>query len=570
MSASLQLQHDLWGRSELPTALANMAAAIDSKAAGTTTALLSSSRRPPLVTDGAPLFNVGDLWLAPPGSTQRLFQLADNSVAGTALWTPFLTAGGAPLDLVTGAAAAYGVVKLRQAYAGNCIRVINASAVTLDIPFNASTNMLDTSVLDGHLAGGTGTVDIIYDHTANGLDATQTVAANRPIIALDTINGIRVVTFDSISRGANPALVSKFMNLPVGLSVVPRLACVFAVGNTFYGAQTSTWLTLGPSNDLLCCGNIDSFPGIPCLYCGNISNVIDRADPAVMCWNVNNNVSAVWCNNQTQAGITNGRGGVAVTTGAIGNSATTGFGPGDFMFGAMIIYPTAPTALQITNIRASLMQLFNIPPQIMDTMVAMGDSIDAGQGNTFGRNRHNQSFSLYSIPLRSYNMGISGSVVGPVSVVTSSLARITFVMNTLYNSAIRNFIVSTQAGINDVGGANRTAVATYADMVSLGTTAKSYGTNVKVIACTILPSGITNSNSGGGPNEIQRLALNGMIRGGWKTWADALCDFDANPIMGVATNLAQASLYADGTHPTALGYSYLANQHAAVVNSLLI
>jgi lysophospholipase L1-like esterase len=213
--------------------------------------------------------------------------------------------------------------------------------------------------------------------------------------------------------------------------------------------------------------------------------------------------------------------------------------------------------------------MFNIAPQTMDALIAMGDSIDAGQGNTFGRNRHNQSFSLYSIPIRTYNMGISGSTIGPVSTAASSLARISTIMPLLYNASIRNFIVSTQAGINDLGGGGRTAPPIYSDMVTFGQTAKAFGSNVKVIACTILPSGITGSNSGGGAAETQRLALNTMIRAGWQTWADALCDFDANPIMGVITNLGVASLYADGTHPTALGYSYLANQHAAVVNSLL-
>jgi hypothetical protein len=484
-------------------------------------------------------------------------------------------ANGRPLDLVTDAVAAYGIVKLRNAYAGNCIRVINASAVTLDIPFNAA-GLIDTAILDAHLAGADGTVDVIYDHTTNALDAAQTTAANRPAISVDTINGIRCVVFNSIFAGTNPAQVSKFMSIPVGLSQVPRAASVIAVGQTNTNAMTSTYFTLGPSNNLVCtdgsntqAGSPTYAPVISCNGTGAIG-VVGTVSPAVYIWNPANNVnSSVSRDNTRVAGITMGQGAGAVTTGAIGNASAPGnVSPATLFFGGLIIYPTPLTQLQFDTVRGSLSLLFNIAPQITDTLMSFGDSICAGQGAINGRNRHNQSLPLESIPLKMHNMGVSGIVLGPVSNVASVLARQTNYQALAYVAGARNFIVSQEAGINDLGAGARTAAQIELDVMTFFQKARALGSNVRCIDCTILPSLIINSATGSAA-ETQRLALNDWKRANWPTYCDALCDFASNPIMGPPAAILDATLYVDSTHPTGLGYSYLANQHQAVVNSML-
>jgi hypothetical protein len=579
MTAATQLAHDLWGRSELPVALGNMAAAIDENATGANNlfnTLRPAALRSPLPTDDVSLYNVGDLWLAPPGSPKRLYQLANNT-AGLALWTPLLTAAALPMDILA-PAAGYGPVKLRQAYAGNCIRVINSSVVTLDIPFAVQNGIsqLDVATLDAHLAGLPGTVDILYDHGTGALDATQTVAANRPIIAVDTIGGVRVVVLDSITKGSTPALVSKWFDLPVGLSIVPRTATIVAAGQNYFGGQGSMWATLGATTDFNAWCIADAVNGAPQYPMalsingslglpagGGPANVPSRADPAVNVWNCDTNVASYYANNHAQTGVTTNRGAVAVTGGSIGG--TTVANAGNFMLGAMLFYASAPTTAQLDAIRGSLSVLFNIAPQTMDTVVNFGESITAGQAGVLGRNSINQSIPMLSIPAREYNMAGSGNVLGPASANQAALAKIIPVMNRLYKPAIRNFIVFLYALTNDIN-TGRTIGQMMDDLATFFVIAKRFGSNVKTVTCTLIPNGAIGLT--GTTGDKTRLALNAAIRTNWPSFADALCDYAMNPIMGDGVTLTDTALFSDQTHPTALGYSYLAIQRAAVINSL--
>ena len=85
------------------------------------------------------------------------------------------------LDLYPNAAAAYSVRKLRTAYTGNAIRVRRSSDNTeQDIGF-IDVN-IDTSALTTFCSGTNGFVTTWYDQSGNGLNVTQTTAANQPQI----------------------------------------------------------------------------------------------------------------------------------------------------------------------------------------------------------------------------------------------------------------------------------------------------------------------------------------------------------------------------------------------------
>jgi lysophospholipase L1-like esterase len=414
------------------------------------------------------------------------------------------------------------------------------------------------------------------------LDATQTVAANRPIISVNTIGGARVVVFDSVpvSSGTPPA-VSKFMNIPVGLSIVPRTACIIAAGQNYYGGMTSVWAQLGVPTDFQAncsssvlngapnypaCLSINGGLGAGALATGSAFNVPSRADPAVYVWNCNTNNASYYANNHIQSGVTNtGRGAVAVTTGQIGTS-TGGTTTGNLMFGAMLFYPTAPTTVQIDNIRGSLCRLFNIAPQTMDAVVTFGDSVAAGQAGALGRNTVNQSIPSISIPMREYNLATSGSSVGPASTNAAALAKVTPNLQRIYNSSLRNFVVVLSSGANDIVS-GRTPGQILGDIASFFQQAAAFGPNVKRVVCTIIPNGAFLPVPS--VSDTERQTVNTMIRAQWPSFADALCDHAANPIMGDGVDLTDTTLFSDTIHCTALGYSYLAIQRAGVINTLL-
>jgi len=86
-----------------------------------------------------------------------------------------------PLDIQNGSAA-FGLVKLRSAYAGSALRLRRASDdAETDIGFSGF--MLDTAAMFTHCAGGiNGYVVTLYDQTGNARDVTQGTKLNQPQI----------------------------------------------------------------------------------------------------------------------------------------------------------------------------------------------------------------------------------------------------------------------------------------------------------------------------------------------------------------------------------------------------
>ncbi len=139
-----------------------------------------------------------------------------------------------PLDLVSGAAAAYSTRKLRSAYAGSAVKVRRVSdSVTQNIGFSA--NDFDSGAFTTFIGGSTGTANIVYDQ-ANANDATQGTTGNQPAVATrlshygiggaiassvvsapdDTTiqdifssGGFAAVVFDNLGAGFTNAVISK-------------------------------------------------------------------------------------------------------------------------------------------------------------------------------------------------------------------------------------------------------------------------------------------------------------------------------------------------------------------------
>ena len=115
---------------------------------------------------GRKLVNEGQNWLA-----------ANTGITFTGL-----------LDEYGGAAAAYSLRKLSSTYSGDAV-VVRRSSDNATQSIGFVNNELDTTTLNSFCSGANGFVTTWYDQSGNGIDSTQTVAADQPKI-FDSITGV--------------------------------------------------------------------------------------------------------------------------------------------------------------------------------------------------------------------------------------------------------------------------------------------------------------------------------------------------------------------------------------------
>lgn len=159
---------------------------------------------------------------------------------------PFIYGGSAPpvsfiLDTIPGAVRAYGLRKLRSAYAGAAIRVVRSSDSTeMDIGFT-SGGELDTATLLSFAGSGSAVVKTWYDQSGSAKDATDVgTAARRP----------RIVNAGVIDKiGSAPALFFTGGNgLQFDNTGAMRLDwtadVVFNTAQSNAGGTASSWYTM--------------------------------------------------------------------------------------------------------------------------------------------------------------------------------------------------------------------------------------------------------------------------------------------------------------------------------------
>ena len=146
---------------------------------------------------------------------------------------PFTAVGtvGLLLNRLTATAtAAYGMRKLRSAYAGSCIRIKrNSDAVETDIGFSSTADgngdyWVDTAAIAAHSPGGC-TITTWYDQTGNSRNATQTTQTFQPAYsATGWASSKPAVVFDGTDNRMNiPDHRASFTN-DIGLVAVSRCA----------------------------------------------------------------------------------------------------------------------------------------------------------------------------------------------------------------------------------------------------------------------------------------------------------------------------------------------------------
>jgi hypothetical protein len=152
------------------------------------------------IGDGLSAANVSNLYTA-----VQKYQTSLGRQIGTPVLAEGQTAG--LLDTYSSAAAAYSLRKLRNGYVGNAIRVRRSSDnAEQDIAFNTSGG-LDTVSLLAFVGGGNGFVTTWYDQSGNGVNISQSTAANQPQIvnggSIRLLNNKPSIYFDGSSTYFN-------------------------------------------------------------------------------------------------------------------------------------------------------------------------------------------------------------------------------------------------------------------------------------------------------------------------------------------------------------------------------
>jgi hypothetical protein len=179
------------------------------------------------------------------------------------------------LDSFSGAAGAYSVRLLRQAYSGAALRVRRSSDNTeTDIGF-LDNGDLNTAGLTAFCGAGNGFVTTWYDQTTNGKNAVQASTTAQPQIvssgSLITEGGKAALQYD----GTNDGMLTGITALTVGTNVsVFHVAKTSDAGGVLYwGNNNSRWVWViqsGSSSTSLS----DRFSAVPTIFKNGASQTL--------------------------------------------------------------------------------------------------------------------------------------------------------------------------------------------------------------------------------------------------------------------------------------------------------
>jgi hypothetical protein len=216
-------------------------------------------------------------------------------------YVPFASAN-LLLDQYSGAAAAYSLRKLRTAYSGNAIRVRRSNDnAEQDIGFDANGNLNETA-LTTFVGANSGFVTTWYDQSGNARNATQTTAANQPVIVnagtVSKVNGKPAINHSRSTRSSWFTLPTGFLNGATSLSWIAVLRVINDFNNGVFGPNTTNSVGLEILQHYVI--NIRSLIRIN----GTIRN--NNAGEAYQLWGENTqNLSQIYGDNSSISGYRN-------------------------------------------------------------------------------------------------------------------------------------------------------------------------------------------------------------------------------------------------------------------------
>ena len=509
--------------------------------------------------DAAAGYLPGDFWVA----GRRVYQASTTGWQRIPLPSPY------PVDAVGGVppAACYGTQRLRAAYDGPLLRVVNPRTWAAADIYATPGGALDLGALRAAMAGADhAQVETIYDQCGHN-DATQPAPANRPDIAPAVRMGSGVaVAFDGVSV-TSP--VAKYVLLPPTLAWAkdtPSAQVAVLSVRAWYGESIGISQLRNPRDiprRSLSWGYAAGARFFVFLAPHSRAAVGAPASPRAP----DTPFSAGYASSGRDVRLWMDR--FSTTAPAHDNPAVAGgaigqFGPymtfGYFDLGALLIYDRALSPAEQTRATAASDLRFGLVPQLRDTIEVVGDSISEGYGSQLNLSWPRQMMPLLRHPYVMSNASLCGMTArGALPVLTTAFFNRGFL-----NGGGRR-IVLLNLGSNDLADGTQ---ATDIYEALAGMIAAAHQAGAKVIVGTVLPrQGLQWFGASYGADERQRQALNALIRAN-AAGADGVIDFARDPALGSYRNLTNARYYFDGTHPSVTGDALLAADAAAALNRL--
>jgi len=431
----------------------------------------------------------------------------------------------------------YGTVRLREAYSGPAIRVLRPSdSAEVDIGFTGYR--LNETALFAHLGVQTGQITRWYDQSGAGNHTdVQTDGTRRATIGPDYRQGGNLVTNHS----------NTLYTLPAGLSFDRRNSSFYTAsgGRNGPGGQLGIW-RVGSAGDpyfLAQNGRALQTAGSNLFY--PLSRMVSEfhlsATGAVRAFN-----DMLDTNSALSIGTETG--------GTIGTADSSFFlnNDHDIFVGYTSALSTGDRAAIKTALSGAFGGIITAGPRVS----FVGDSITAGTGDPRG-------FGYAARASRVLGANCYGAAEGGqqlVNFVANYATGLPRALFTAYPGTQR--IAFLHMGTNDLTVGGRTAAQIYADIQSYAGLVRADG--AQIIVSTILPN-----NAWNGTQQTTRNNLNTLIRDNWASFADGLCDFAADPVMGPQAAAANTNLYGDGLHPAPQGHQNLSVLAAAALTVLL-
>lgn len=532
-------------------------------------------QRPPGSLDDETVgFAPGNVWVLPEG-----WWLCRRASAGKAAWQrqkPLPLPG----DIVSGAAAIYGIRKLVATYPGPGVQITRASDnATLDIGFLPSGG-LDYAAVDRFLLGTSGRITTWYDQSANARHATAGTNPAPMATPEDFFGTDRGALFDNFVTTNGGAKIKNALQLPAGLALTSNALSVISLASLPHVTRNSPIVEFAPANGQtagLCYGNtLQNGVASSCAFRYGVHpsaawkwlpNYRAPMNAAVTGFSSAASGVTFWGEDLATANTgsnTTAIAGTALAGGLIGGTSLFLDGNSDPDFGynvqgALIIYGRAISAAEYASVMASLYVHHRLCPQARDTIVVDGDSLSEGAFAADFQSWPRRLLKSSPRPVRMFNVAVSGGTWASQA-QANQIARW---VPQVFRANRPSIQLIAAAGSNDLNGAGGTpGYANTMKDVSVPAylaAVRAAGWVGDILLATIMPRGNLS-----GQKETERQAYNAALRSAAfqsRNKLAGLSDVAGDPTMGAAGMPADPLLSTDQTHHTDLGQSFIAFAH---------
>lgn len=458
-------------------------------------------------------------------------------------------------------AVAWGMKRLVSGYSGYLFRIKRTNGDTLDVSCASGSDLPDYAAIRAW--EGTETVFkivLMYDQSGNARNSNAPASGEEPDLDLNhKHSGCCPMLFVSDRTGA-------FGSPGVRRVAIGHTADAYSINRQSFSAfdvldpmtscaDNTHWEAHDTAGaNLIAMAGSEGSPGM--VVVGNVgyeSGLRPRAMPMVIGMTNDAATMTLYVGEAiyTNAGLTS----ATCTRSMLGNLNQ----PSSYYHRARrfahVVYGSTLTRSEAQELRATLVEMFDLPTMFYRRVVFSGDSIIEGYG--YGANFHlsntpvqlQRENRLRNVEI--YNCGINGINL------TNDQARYALHVQPLYSAQFgaNNCISMSDSGHNDIG-AGTAAATVNSSRASAITTLKGYGYRVGWATCLR-----SNGWPDGSGEETVRVSVNSNILA--KTQGeDFTVDPDSDPILSLYSTTSNTTYFIDQDHPTDEGHRLIAPYYA--------